>query len=124
MLEATSFRAWMYGTPLDSLDKNKINIGVFNIAGIECLMEDPRLEIVPIYVEVSPKNRLMRALTREENPDCHEICRRFLADVQDFAKLENDSFDYYSINNDEPMDIEAIEEWIENIQSCFEDSES
>jgi guanylate kinase len=124
MLEATSFRAWMYGTPLDSLDKDKINIGVFNIAGIECLMEDPRLEIVPIYVEVSPKNRLMRALTREENPDCHEICRRFLADVQDFAKLENDSFDYYGINNDEPMDIEAIEGWIENIQSCFEDSES
>ena len=124
MLEATSFRAWMYGTPLDSLDKDKINIGVFNIAGIECLMEDPRLEIVPIYVEVSPKNRLMRALTREENPDCHEICRRFLADVQDFAKLENDSFDYYGINNDEPMDIEAIEGWIENIQSCFGDSES
>jgi hypothetical protein len=44
--------------------------------------------------------------------------------VQDFAKLENDSFDYYGINNDEPMDIEAIEGWIENIQSCFEDSES
>ena len=124
MLEAVCFNDWWYGTPITSLSKDKPNIGVFNIAGIECLMEDPRLEIVPIYVEVSPKNRLMRALTREENPDCHEICRRFLADVQDFAKLENDSFDYYSINNDEPMDIEAIEEWIENIQSCFEDSES
>ena len=71
-----SAHGW-YGTPLDSLDKDKINIGVFNIAGIECLMEDPRLEIVPIYVEVSPKNRLMRALTREEKI---LIVMRFAAD--------------------------------------------
>ena len=33
MLEATSFNDWFYGTSIDELDKDKINIGVFNIHG-------------------------------------------------------------------------------------------
>ena len=35
MLEATSFRDWFYGTPIDSLKEDKINVGVFNIQGID-----------------------------------------------------------------------------------------
>ena len=121
MLEATSFRAWMYGTPIDALDKDKINIGVCNIAGIECLIEDPRREVIPVYVEVSAKTRLMRALQREENPDCHEICRRFLADEQDFAKLESGGFDYYAIRNEDPITIETIDNWAMMFSDCFGD---
>ena len=34
MLEATCFNDWFYGTSYDSLDKNKINIGVYNTEGI------------------------------------------------------------------------------------------
>lgn len=84
MLEATEFRNWFYGTPIDSLYLDKVNIGVFNIAGIECLQQDPRLEIYPVYVTVSDKTRLIRQLNREKSPDCHEICRRFFTDEQDF----------------------------------------
>ena len=120
MLEATSFRAWMYGTPIDALDKDKINIGVFNIAGIECLLEDSRLEVVPVYVEVSPKTRLMRALSREQNPDCHEVCRRFLADEKDFAKINaGDGFDYYVIHNEEEMTLETVNDWVLKFEECF-----
>ena len=124
MLEATSFRAWMYGTPIDALDKDKINIGVFNIAGIECLLEDSRLEVVPVYVEVSPKTRLMRALSREQNPDCHEVCRRFLADEQDFAKINaGDGFDYYVIHNEEEMTLKTVNDWVLKFEECFPQDE-
>lgn len=124
MLEATSFRAWMYGTPIDALDKDKINIGVFNIAGIECLLEDSRLEVVPVYVEVSPKTRLMRALSREQNPDCHEVCRRFLADEKDFAKINaGDGFDYYVIHNEEEMTLETVNDWVLKFEECFSQDE-
>ncbi len=92
MLEATSFREWFYGTSLDELDPNKINVGVFNLTGVECLLSDTRLEILPVWVYASDKTRLIRSLNREPNPDCAEICRRYQADEKDFD--EADDFDY------------------------------
>lgn len=44
--------------------------------------------VVPIYVYVEDGERLTRALTREkqqENPKYAELCRRFLADMEDFS---------------------------------------
>lgn len=98
MLEATSFREWFYGTALDQLDHEKINIGVFNPAGVECLLEDSRLEIVPVLIYANSKVRLLRSLNREEKPDCAEICRRFFADEKDFEEVD---FEYYGWVNDE-----------------------
>ena len=100
MLEATSFREWFYGTALDQLNPEKINVGVFNITGVECILKDPRLEVQPVWIHASDKTRLLRSLNREENPDCKEICRRFQADEKDFD--ETDDFDYYGwINEDD-----------------------
>lgn len=96
MLEATEFRKWFYGTPIQSLDKDKINVGVFNIAGIEALLEDSRLHVTPIYVRASDKERLIRSLNREENPDCEEICRRYFADKKDFSNID---FNYIEFEN-------------------------
>lgn len=45
--------------------------------------------ICPIYIEVDDGIRLERALMRErkqENPRYEELCRRFLADANDFSK--------------------------------------
>lgn len=106
MLEATCFREWHYGTSLDSLDIDKINIGVFNISGIECLLEDNRLDVYPIYVYASPKTRLMRSLSREQNPDCTEICRRFLSDEKDFLLVD---FDYEQIINEKEDKIDIFQ---------------
>ena len=91
MLEATSFRGWFYGTSLNSLDQEHINIGVFNIAGIDSLLEDSRLDVLPICISAPDKVRLLRSLNREENPDCAEICRRFQTDEADFRTID---FDY------------------------------
>lgn len=46
-------------------------------------------KVVPIYIEVEDGERLARALARErgeDHPDYEELCRRFLADQQDFAE--------------------------------------
>ena len=107
MLEATSFRDWFYGTPLEALDENKINVGVFNIQGIECLLKDNRLDIFPVYIACEDKLRLQRSLNREANPDCEEICRRFLTDLKDFEEIP---FEYYTHYNGAKVNPEWIVE--------------
>ena len=68
LLEFTIFRSWWYGTPVSSLDNNKINIGVFNISGINQLIDNDcldRVNCLPIYIKTFPKIRLLRQLQRE-----------------------------------------------------------
>ena len=50
MLETTSFNNWYYGTSIDSLSNDKINIGVFNPDGIMSLLEDNRIELEIYYI--------------------------------------------------------------------------
>jgi len=109
ILEATSFRGWFYGTPIESLNLDKINIGVFNINGIECLISDSRLDILPIYIMAPDKIRLIRNLSRENNPDCEEICRRFFTDKQDFEDIP---FDYYEFENFDGEDFSIFKDVI------------
>ena len=47
--------------------------------------------VIPIYIEADPKDRLIRYINREslqKNPNYKEVCRRFLADEEDFAEEE------------------------------------
>lgn len=104
LMEATSYRDWFYGTAYTSLSDDKINIGVFNLEGMKCIVEDSSLDVVPVYVKASDKTRLQRSLAREENPDCHEICRRFMADKKEFQDIE---FSHYIIFNEEGYDVET-----------------
>ena len=99
LLEFTTFRDWWYGTPIESLDKDKINIGVFNISGIDQLINKDylnRIDCVPIYIKTYPKIRLLRQLQRENEPDCNEIVRRYLTDEKDFLNIP---FHYHVIEN-------------------------
>lgn len=98
MLEATIFNDWCYGTALQSLDVNKVNIGVFNPEGIETLLQDFRINLRAYYVDVPGKERLIRQLNREESPDVDEIIRRYKADEEDFMDLD---FNYYTVFNDD-----------------------
>lgn len=96
-LEYTIFNNWYYGTHIDELKANKINIGVFNPFSIRMLLYNNNIDILPIWIQVDDKTRLLRSLQREKNPDCEEICRRFLADKKDFKNI---SFDYEVYLND------------------------
>lgn len=95
-LEFTHFRGWWYGTSLKDLSEDKINIGVFNVQGVETLLQREDCEVLPILIHTYDKLRLMRQLVREVNPDCYEICRRFQADKEDFLNL---LFSYKVIEN-------------------------
>lgn len=104
LLEYTVFNNWYYGTPSMDLRSENINVGVFNIIGINNikLAFKDKIDVLPIKIEAGQKTRLMRALQREANPNCSEICRRFLADEKDFHCIP---FDYEvfdnNANNDE-----------------------
>lgn len=98
-IEATSFNNWFYGTLLDALHPNKINVGVFTPSGIEALMESSyyyNLKILPIYIYADAKTRLIRSLQREDNPDIEEIIRRYGTDKEDFADI---NFKFMTIEN-------------------------
>ena len=100
MLEATTFRDWFYGTPMSGLNPKLLNVGVFNIEGINCLLADSRLDVLPILIVAPNRVRLLRSLNREAHPDCTEICRRYLADEKDFD-FDNIEFNYEVIYNTE-----------------------
>ena len=84
MLEATEFRDWLYGTSLDGVSQEKINVGVFNPGGICNLMKNEDVDLFVVQVHASDKCRLIRSLNRETNPDVDEIVRRYMADKKDF----------------------------------------
>lgn len=61
--------------------------------------------VIPIYIDLDDGERLTRALEREKTqskPKYEEMCRRFLADCQDFscAKLKEAGIEKIYVNND------------------------
>ena len=113
-LETTEFRGWYYGTSIESLNENKINIGVFNPSGVKNILDNFNYKIItlPILIEVDNKTRLLRSLNREIFPDCVEICRRFLADEKDFENLNFSHHIYYNDNSLSSINKDAIYQWM------------
>ena len=102
MLEATVFNDWCYGTSIDNLSNDKINIGVFNPEGVGLLRGRDNIKLILIYIEAKDKDRLLRQLNRENDPDVHEIIRRYSTDEMDFAEEEIEYLepDCFITNND------------------------
>ena len=107
MLEAVSFNNWFYGSCIDDLVLDKINIGVFNPEGIKNLLLDSRLDVEVIRILCDDKTRLLRSLNREQNPDCEEICRRFFADKKDFSTLLD--YDYWLMQNTDKTKVKCLD---------------
>ena len=109
MLEATVFNEWCYGTSIANLNKDVVNIGVFNPEGIGILRGNSNINLKVIYLEANDKDRLLRQLNREKDPNCHEIVRRFNADENDFSEEE---ITYIApelfVTNNEGADINRI----------------
>lgn len=114
MIETTCFNNWFYGTSINELKENKINIGVFNPDGVRSLLRfTDSIDILPIWIKTDDKIRLLRILNRENDPDCEEVCRRFIADKKDFSSI---NFDYETyINNDEITNYKHAHHYLKEI---------
>lgn len=83
---------WKYATvddgQVDLQDADYLSIGT--LESYKKLQEYYGADkIVPLYIEVEDGERLFRALSRErmqEQPKYAEMCRRFLADTEDFSE--------------------------------------
>lgn len=85
---------WHYFTVDDGqIDLEKEDyLFISTLSGYEQLKKFYGTEVVlPLYVEVEDDQRLWRSICRERRqakPNYDEVCRRFLADQQDFSETE------------------------------------
>ena len=95
LFTTTCFNNWYYAIGVDSFNKDKINIGVFNPFEIVELVEDYSdefdIKIIEVYAEKDV--RYTRSLKRlSKNPfdeeGLKEMCRRDKADAIDFKIIE------------------------------------
>ncbi|MCE9656810.1 guanylate kinase [Clostridium celatum] len=109
---------WYYCT----IDDNQINLEVNNYLLIVTLeayknikMHFGEENVCPFYIELDDGVRLERALKREkeqQNSNYDELCRRFLADNNDFSfdKLKSCNIEKFYVND-------ILQECVNNIKS-------
>ncbi len=113
----TMYGDWTYAT----VDDGKIRLESRNYLVIGTLESYKKVadyfgadKVVPIYITVDPGIRLQRALNREnmqEFPKYDEMCRRYLADEEDFSdeKLKEAGITKFYVN--------------ENLRACLDEIE-
>lgn len=81
---------WIYFTSRDSISLDRGDcIGIGTLESFMKIRELYGEAVVPIYIEVEDGIRLTRAIEREKlqtAPKYAELCRRFLADCEDFSE--------------------------------------
>lgn len=107
---------WVYAT----VDDGQINLAQGDYLGIGTLESYLKIrayygekQVIPLYIAVDDGVRLERALLREKSqkvPNYAELCRRYLADEQDFSpeKLEAGGIGTEYRNDDLDRCIEEI----------------
>lgn len=112
----TCLGLWRYFTVYD----NQIDLEHYNyviIGTLESYMKTKEFfgkeKLVPVLIELDDGVRLQRALDREKSqdePKYNELCRRFLADAQDFSeeKINEAGITKHFINNDLQQCLEEI----------------
>lgn len=120
-VEEIKDRDWFYAThraesffnesPIDTY------IGCYSLEATDALVDysemDEDFYLIPIKIEVRDKVRLIRQLTREEDPDCDEIVRRYTTDSVDYRKTVQ--FPHFVVENSGDINecLETIYEIIE-----------
>ena len=71
---------------------------MFTPNGVEALAQDGRIDLKVIYIDADDKQRLLRSLNRETNPNVAEICRRYFSDEKDFCDDRMDELADMNLN--------------------------
>ena len=112
----TVFGVWKYFTA----DDGQIDLKNGNYLGIGTLESFQKMKnyygkdsVIPIYIEVENGERLIRAIRREqeqETPKYKELCRRFLADEEDFSeeKIKEAEIQKRFVNDDLDLCVKNI----------------
>ncbi len=113
--------AWYYFTAdegqIDTDTKSYLTIGTLQ-SFIKMRNYFGERVVLPLYIETDNYIRLMRALNREKmqgNPAYSEVCRRYLADEEDFSEinLAKSGVNKRFSNDHEPQDcIDEVKEYI------------
>ena len=115
---------WTYFTA----DDGQVDLEKSDYLGIGTLESFVKLKeyygqssVMPIYIEVETGERLTRALNREKsqpNPRYAEMCRRFLADEEDFSeeKIRQAGIGRRFQNDDLETCIKDIVKYIKSVQ--------
>ena len=89
------------------------------LAGYEKIRDYFGIEqVVPLYLEISDRTRLHRALEREDrqsSPKYAELCRRFLADNEDFSEEKLKELGIYERYSNENLE-QCLEKLARRIQ--------
>ena len=87
MIEAAEIGGEMYGTCINSLDDNKINVGIFDPQGLEILSNTKDIKLLPFYINTDERIRVRRLLDREISID--DIYKRLKEDRRLFDGIRN-----------------------------------
>ena len=111
---------WRYFTvddgEIDLRENNYLNIGTLE-SYVKTADYFGKEKVLPILLELNDGVRLQRALDRErkqENPRYQEMCRRYLADAEDFSeeKIAEAGIDKRFMNDDLERCIADIKEYV------------
>lgn len=116
----TMHGVWRYFT----VDNEKIDLTNYSYVAVGVLASFISIKeyygkdvVIPIYIDLDDGERLKRALKRElkpENRKFTEMCRRFLADTEDFApeKIKSAGIDKFFINDNLANCVRKITDYI------------
>lgn len=130
MIVHNCFNNWYYGIEKQRL-ADGVNIVVISPGGLRQLQtyakNNDDIVVLAYYLWVHPRVRLERALKRECCPDITEICRRFLADEEDFKEYHTVQYDdIWAFRDDEgtgaPYMIKKIMNDVQDVVSSWTDS--
>lgn len=113
---------WYYFTVEDEqFDRPENILMIGTLESYEKLRGHFKERVVPILITVEDKERLLRAIHREErqeNPSYAEVCRRFLADEKDFSKENIEKNHITNIFENQILEecVEDIKNFIKNVE--------
>lgn len=111
-MEIVKYNDWVYMTHEDMIMEDATNVGCYDQDSVEQMYmscQEKGYDFVCFRIIVPPKERLLRQLLREEEPNVNEIVRRYMSDTKDYENLDLPFKTFPILNLDLEKAIQMIE---------------